>query len=345
MKTKLKLLSLASMLAVSNMSAIEIGPTGSGVEMSGFIDLYYESKDASGSDTVGVGQVEIMFDYASGPISASVDIDFYNSGTNTVTYLGADGLVGGTGVNEDSTYDVSDNDGSLEEAIVTYDFGNGLSVTAGKMLSYLGFEAYDPTNMYQYSYAYERRGENNTGAQMIYDAYATGASVDYGNDMFSIGVWTSLANSPDLEYALAFTGVENLTVKAIYADYGKDSTASLSTKGKSTYWASYQIGKLLLAAEVAEAEGATASDTDLEGMLLMANYGITDKIGLTLRYSEFESTTGTTKDFDTEKITISPSYVFNDNFSGLVEYSTYDEGVAGTRKPTDFVAVELIYTF
>ena len=46
MKTKLKLLSLASMLAVSNMSAIEIGPTGSGVEMSGFIDLYYQSKDS-----------------------------------------------------------------------------------------------------------------------------------------------------------------------------------------------------------------------------------------------------------------------------------------------------------
>ena len=38
--------------------------------------------------------------------------------------------------------------GNLEEAVVTYDFGNGLSVSAGKMLSYMGFEAYDPTNMY-----------------------------------------------------------------------------------------------------------------------------------------------------------------------------------------------------
>ena len=40
--------------------------------------------------------------------------------------------------------------GNLEEAIITYDFGNGFSVTAGRMLSYLDFEAYDPTNMYQY---------------------------------------------------------------------------------------------------------------------------------------------------------------------------------------------------
>ena len=39
---KNKLLSLASLLAVFNANAIEIGPTGSGIEMSGFIDLYYQ---------------------------------------------------------------------------------------------------------------------------------------------------------------------------------------------------------------------------------------------------------------------------------------------------------------
>ncbi|MBT3540697.1 MAG: outer membrane beta-barrel protein, partial [Opitutae bacterium] len=133
MKTKLKLLSLASMLAVSNMSAVEIGPTGSGVEMSGFIDLYYTDNGA-GTQDGGVGQVEIMFDYASGPVSASVDIDF--GGNNA------------PGTDSSGNYD---GDSNLEEAIITYDFGNGMSVTAGKMLSYMGFEAYDPTNMYQFS--------------------------------------------------------------------------------------------------------------------------------------------------------------------------------------------------
>ena len=39
----------------------------------------------------------------------------------------------------------------------------------------LGFEAYDPTNMYQYSaYAYDI-----IGGQDIYDAYDVGASIDY----------------------------------------------------------------------------------------------------------------------------------------------------------------------
>ena len=310
---KNKLLSLAGLLAAFNLNAIEIGPTGSGVEMSGFIDLYYQGKDAAGSDTVGVGQVEINFDYASGPVSASVDFD-----------------LGG---------DFADAN-KLEEAVVTYDFGNGFSVSAGEMLSYLGFEAYDPINMYQYSTAYESIGG-------IYDGYAVGASVDYGTDSFSLGIWSSLTNSPDLEFALAFTGVENLTVKAIIAEYGKDSTASLNTQGKSTFWASYQFDKLLVAAEVAQAEAATAADHELDGMLIMGNYAVSDKIGLTLRYSESEVSVGGVTGFEEDKFTISPSYVFNDNFSGLIEYSTFDLGtdLASTGETEDYFAAEFIYTF
>ena len=38
---KNKLLSLASILAVFSAKAVEIGPTGSGVEMSGFIDIAF----------------------------------------------------------------------------------------------------------------------------------------------------------------------------------------------------------------------------------------------------------------------------------------------------------------
>jgi len=304
---KNKLLSLASLLAVFNANAIEIGPTGSGIELSGFIDLYYQSQDAAGSDTVGLGQVELDLDFSSGPISASVDYD-----------------LGG---------DFADANG-IEEAIVTYDFGNGFSVTAGEMLSYLGFEAYDPTNMYQYSTAYESIGG-------IYDGYAVGASVDYVTEMFSIGIWSSLTNSSDFEYAIAYTGVENLTVKAILADYGNESTGPY--KGKSTYWASYQFDKLLVAAEVAQAEAATNANPELDGWLIMGNYAVTDAIGLTLRYSESESSTGGVTTYDDSKITISPSYVFNDNFSGLLEYSTFDTDTGA--EPEDYFAAEVIFTF
>ncbi|MFL2938430.1 MAG: porin [Opitutales bacterium] len=311
---KNKLLTLASLLAAFNLNAIEIGPTGSGVEMSGFIDIYYQSGD---DDAVGIGQVELMFDYASGPVSASVDYD-----------LGGDFATAP----------------ALEEVIITYDFGNGFSATAGKMLTYMGFEAYDPINMYQYSSAYAD-STAIAGIAHIYDAFATGVSIDYGSDAFSVGIWSSVGNSADFEYALAYTGVENLTVKAIIADYGDESIVSTGFEGKSTFWASYAFGDFLFAAEVANAEKSTATGTELDGSLFMLNYAVSDKIGLTLRASNTEVVTGTAAPLvDEDKFTISPSYVFNDNLSGLIEYSTFDQD--GTLAETeDYLAVEMIYAF
>jgi len=327
---KTKLLSLASLLAVLNANAIEIGPTGSGVEMSGFIDLYYQSGD---EDKVGVGQVEFMFDYASGPVSASVDFDLGGDFATTTEDSGGDDYVA-----------------TLEEAIITYDFGNGFSVTAGKMLTYLGFEAYDPINMYQYSSAYAdslqydwnptKAGDQKYGH--IYDAFATGMSIDYATDMFSIGVWSSVGESADFEYAFAYTGIENLTVKAIIADYGTNSTGPF--EGKSTYWASYQLGKLLLAGEIANAEAATSDDDEIDGSLIMANYALTDSAAVTFRFSNTEVSKLGTKSVDEDKFTVSPSYVFNDNLSGLIEYSTFDQD-GSLAETEDYFAAELIYTF
>ena len=59
-------------------------------------------------------------------------------------------------------------------------------------------------------------------------------------------------------------------------------------EGKSTYWASYSFGDLLVAAEIAEASKSTDAGTDLDGSLFMGNYAFTDKVGLTLRYSTTE---------------------------------------------------------
>jgi hypothetical protein len=330
---KTKLLSLAGILAILNAKAIEIGPTGSGVELSGFVDLAAtDGGGAGGSGNTGtvVGQVELNLDFTSGPWSSSVDFDFYDA--QSIDFDG------------DGNIDPEDSVGYLEEATVTYDFGNGFSITGGKMLSYLGFEAYDPTNMYQFSYAYDVDTE---GGQDIYDAYDVGVSVDYGTDAFSIGLWTSLEEDAGFEYALAYTGIENLTAKAIWSDFSAVAVGSGSYQ-KSTYWISYQLDKLLLAAEVAEkdSDDGTAGN-DVEGTLIMANYAVTDSAALTLRYSEQEISgpTSATKTYDGSKFTISPSYVFNDNVAGLIEYSSYDKDSGTTAEPEELFAVELIYTF
>ena len=318
---KNKLLSLASLLAVFNANAVEIGPTGSGIEMSGFIDLAFTDQDTGGQSTA-VGQVEVNFDYSKGPVSASVDFDF-----------GGNSKYGGAG---------ADYDGNLEEAVITYDFGGGFSISAGKMLSYMGFEAFDPTNMYQYSYAYD---SGNNAVQSIYDAYDVGVSVDYATDDYSIGIWSSAENSAGYELALAYTGMENLTVKAIWSDFSDQ--AGGPAYEKSTFWASYQLGNLLIAAEVAEADILDAGANDIEGALIMANYTFTDKVGLTLRYSTEEISAFNSDVLINEynKFTVSPSYVFTDSLSGLIEYSTYQDDVVGNTDPEDLLAAELIFTF
>ena len=80
--------------------------------------------------TDDVGQVEFMFDYASGPVSASVDFDF----VMLIRW-------------QAKTH--------LEEAIITYDFGNGLALLLVKMLSYYGFEAMIQQTCINSSYAYD----------------------------------------------------------------------------------------------------------------------------------------------------------------------------------------------
>ena len=108
---KTKLLTLASLLAFLNAKAVEIGPTGSGIEFGGFVDWAYQSQDAtdgSDADTFDATQVELNLDFVDGPFSISVDYDLYDTG-----------------------YDADARGADLEEAIITYDFGNGFSMTAG----------------------------------------------------------------------------------------------------------------------------------------------------------------------------------------------------------------------
>ena len=75
----------------------------------------------------------------------------------------------------------------------------------------------------------------------------------------------------------------------------------------------------------------------------MANYAVTDSAAVTVRFSAAEYSDGTTS-VDVDKFTISPSYAFTDNFSGLIEYSSYSVG-GGAAEPDDLTAIELIYTF
>ena len=66
-----KIIYLASLLAVFNLNAIEIGPTGSGVELGGLLTMRSHPK-MKRTNPISTAQVELNLDYSTGPVSFSL---------------------------------------------------------------------------------------------------------------------------------------------------------------------------------------------------------------------------------------------------------------------------------
>ena len=218
-------------------------------------------------------------------------------------------------------------DSSFETATLTYAASDELSYTFGNILSYQGFEAFDQTGMYQYTY----QGPDSGVAYSA--AYAVGASVDYVTDDFSIGIWVGDGGDEDsYEYLFAYTGIEGVTAKYIYADDPGYET--------DNFWISYETGDWLFAFETTEntiVPGVYVDPTpNLDLDMFLAYYAMGDA-GLTIRVTD-----GTWDGKDFEKTTISPSYAFSDSVFGLFEYS---EETLGTGEEQTLSAVEVLYTF
>lgn len=144
MKTQLTL--AATMIAASSLSTAEI-VVNDFLSFEGFVDMSYSTTnaDADGSaslngspsvgadisesdNSFGLDQVEISWLFDFDPVTAQIDLQYLGTGTTTGT--------------------------DVEQAFATYHFDNGGAITAGLYASMLGFEAFEPTGLYQYSFAY-----------------------------------------------------------------------------------------------------------------------------------------------------------------------------------------------
>jgi len=290
----------------------------------GYIDVAYADNDMPGggeaTDTVAEFEIGFEFNQATTPYSANVELSFNDSASDEVDF---------------------------EEANITYQHSDELSFTVGNILSYIGFESFDATGLYQYSNAYrgQSRGFTNTDlataatATGLYTAaYAVGVGADYVTDQYALGLWIGDSDNGDIsvEFLASYTGVEGLTVTGVVAEDENYSTINL--------WASYEYEAWTFAAEMTfndfDKVGAGQVE-DNSGYLLLANYDFGNGFGLTGRYSAQEDDLrGGGKLADFTQWTIAPSYTFSDNLSGLFELSLIDEG-------TDYnaFAFELIYTF
>lgn len=287
---------------------------GEGLSITGFVDssfVYYDEDGAPTEKVFGVDQVETNFLYSgSGGVSAQVDIEY-----NDV----------------DGTF--------VEQAFITKAFTDEFSMKAGRFLSYSGWEAEEPTGLFQYS---------GTGyGQYFYGYYQQGISAAYNTGAF--GLTASVVNSAfdplardagDLGYELgaSFSPVEGLTAKAFYI---VNNHAGTSEKDELVNaWVSYSAAGFTFAGEYNTADYFDGGEGD--GYLLMANYA-TGPWGITLRYHDYEieDALGLTT-AKNSAITFSPSYKVSDNLLVVSEYRRDDWG-GGIK--SNAIALEALFTF
>ena len=225
----------------------------------------------------------------------------------------------------------------LEQAFIAYDTGAGLALTVGKFLSCTGFEAAEPTGMYQYSYS----------ATLVYGGYQNGVAASYGSDMFGLygavvsSVWDGAetdfsGDGSDLgfEAQVALMPVEGITAKAALAREDEQTLINV--------WGLFETGPLSLAAEVNSMSDWGAYESGL-GYLGMVNYGLSDQVGVTARYSAIAWTPiGGGADDETSEFTIAPSYAIADNWGLVAELKMLTVGDADAVAQ---MALESLLTF
>ena len=344
MKNKITLVS--AFLAASSLATAEI-VINDFLSFEGFVDMSYshEDNDSDGSDnSYGLDQVEINWLFNFEQISGVVDFAYYGSDASE------------SAVN-------SGDDTQLEQAYVTYSFDDGTALTAGRFQSMIGFEAFEPTGLYQKSFAY---------SYSILPGYAEGVKYSYegGDAFFALALLNSyngdasanpaddragrLGGAGDSDYAIEAAGsyvIDDLTLflGGYYED--ADDSSTPATADGSTYvinaYATYETGAWLFAGEVNfgnSESGAFNQDTDDDGIdnisgadvdamsaLLMANYAYSDVASITGRVSYESLDYSTTGNPDTEvsslKYTLAHGYAFTDNLFLVTEVSFVEEEV------------------
>ena len=176
-----------------------------------------------------------------------------------------------------------------------------------------------------------------------------GVRLGYSSDVFGLGI--SLQNDAsdpediennelDLEFSIAYTGIENLTIGG---GYRFDNQASDDETDVLNVYVTTTVGKFALGAEYIELENGGVQavngvDQDLDGWQVLADYDVSEKLGVALRISSNELD----GDNDYEKVTLAPNYALTDSLGVILEYSDVDTGSGGDANE---LGLELTFTF
>jgi len=329
MKNKIAIAS--AFVAASSFSMGEI-VVNDFLSFEGFVDSSYSHTDSDvdgNENSFAVDQVEISWLFDFDAVTAQVDLEYEEAGDDT----------------------------EVEQAFVNYALANGDVATAGRYASMLGFEAFEPTGLYQYSTAYVASGLPGYAQGVKYtresDASFFGLSIQ--DEAFDNGQDNLSSSSFAIEAAYAQDLGNGLTVFLGGAYEDADAGDSYIVNA----YATYETGAWLFAAEVNFGNSESGAfnildgnnvvvgggnDVDVMSGLVMANYAYSDDSSVTARLS-YEEVEGTTGEGDVTKYTLAHNKALADNLALITEVSFADADIAGADEEETELAVELLFTF
>src|SRR5215207_168971 len=219
-------------------------------------------------------------------------------------------------------------DVTVMDAYATVDVGGGSTLTAGKFLSYLGYESFHVAYTAQVSYA-------NGDFLGPIPGYHSGVRYDYSDKDtgFGVALLDSVYSGPyyikgdgELKHNAGFEGYfvyKAIPDVTVWAGFAYDTKGNVIHKKDEiltlNLWLSYNLTKdSTLALEYVNKDGGLGD----KGYNWLAYYGynFAPKVSSTFRLSgeKMKSGPGFTK------YTVSPAYKVNDNFLVRAEVSYYD---------------------
>ena len=248
---------------------------------------------------------------------------------------------------------------TLLDAYVTYTPTAGVTLTAGKFLSYMGFESFYRIQLNAVTLANQQFLSPIAG-------YHEGVKIDYSPDKTvttGVALLDSYNSRPGYsgtegdgelkhnfgaEAYVQYTGIDGLT---LWLGYGYDSAGNdavyYNPTSISVYdlWASYNLGKNdVLAAEWIYQNAGTYGLNGDKGTgsnwLVEDAHNFSDKLSLVGRISGEEVKTGPKY----VKYTISPTYAVTANLSGRLEYS-YTSYSSYSSTSASFFGAEVLFKF
>ncbi|MFO1451578.1 MAG: outer membrane beta-barrel protein [Opitutaceae bacterium] len=231
-----------------------------------------------------------------------------------------------------SFFGFSSGDPVLLDAYATYDFGGGTTLTAGKFLSWLGYEAFDWTNMTQISYGWEGSpGAANIASPNI-PAYHSGVKLENSGDGYSMGIAFldslygptyykgdgDLDNGVGAEVYYTYKGAATTAFFSLAAQTDDDTDTDVFT---ADVWLQHVIGDTTLAAEYSWSSFDTASGKkEPYFWLLFIKQAFSPKVALVGRIAGGEVLSG--EEFT--KFTFAPLFTVTPNLEVSTEYSFTD---------------------